>query len=212
MGFKSRFYGKTAHAGGPHKGKDAIMMAIQAVTAMQNMIDREIDPIKPRIFNIGSFHGGNTNNIVCDYVEIFGSNRAWDDDTTEYMTRRLKEITEGVAAMNGGRGEFEVTKLLPYVIHEPHVTAQVHKTADRVLGPGHVKSKERKMGGEDFGFLSRKKPCAQFRIGVKGLEVEGKIPPVHNDHFDIDNRCFETGIKMFTGFVMDSMNGIDFES
>ena len=68
---------------------------------------------------------------------------------------------------------------------------------------------KRKLGGEDFGFLSRRKPCAQFRIGVKPLNAEGRIPPLHNDRFDIDNGCFETGIRMFTGFVMDAMHGIE---
>ena len=209
MGFKCRFYGKSSHAANPHKGHDAVMMAVQAITAMQNMVCREVNPIKPTIFNIGSIHGGHTNNVVCDFVEIFGSNRCFEDEITEYMTRRLKEITEGVAAMNGGRGEFEVTKLLPYVINDERVAMQLHRTADRVLGEGHIRARERKAGGEDFGYLSRKKPCALFRIGVKPLEIEGKIPPGHNGNFFIDDRCFETGIKMFTGFVMDAMHGIE---
>ena len=209
MGFKCRFYGKTAHASSPHKGVDAIVMAMQAISAMQTMVAREIDPIKPTIFNIGSFHGGKTNNVVCDYVEIFGSSRAQEDAITEHMTRRLKEITESVAAGMGGRGEFEVTKLLPYVINHPLVGGQLRKTGHRLLGDGYLLEKPRKMGGEDFGFLSRKKPCAQFRLGVKPADFVGKMPPAHNDHFWIDNGCFEVGIKMFTGFVLDSQDGIE---
>ena len=111
--------------------------------------------------------------------------------------------------MNGGRGEFEVLKLLPHLVNNEHVVRQLHKTADRVLGEGKVMSKPRKLGGEDFGFLSRKKPCAQFRIGVKPVDMEGKMPPAHNECFYVDNGCFEVGIKMFTGFVMDAMNGIE---
>ena len=209
MGFKCRFYGKSAHASSPHKGVDAIIMAMQAISAMQTMVAREIDPIKPTIFNIGSFHGGKTNNVVCDYVEVFGSSRAQEDAITEHMTRRLKEITESVAAGMGGRGEFEVTKLLPYVINHPLVGGQIRRTAQRILGDDYLFVKPRKMGGEDFGFLSRKKPCAQFRLGVKPVDFEGKMPPAHNDHFWIDNGCFEVGIKMFTGFVLDAQDGIE---
>jgi len=209
MGFKCRFYGKSAHAGGPHRGVDAIMMAMQAISAMQTMVNREIDPIKPTIFNIGSFHGGHTNNLVCDFVEIFGSSRAQEDEITEHMTRRLKEITENVAAGMGGRGEFEVTKLLPYVINHPLVGGQIRRTAHRLLGDNYLYEKPRKMGGEDFGFLSRKKPCAQFRLGVKPLDYEGKMPAAHNDNFWIDDGCFEVGVKMFTGFVLDAQDGIE---
>ena len=209
MGFKARFYGKTAHAAGQHRGKDAIMMAVEAINAMEIMAMKEIDPIEPRILNFGSFHAGNTNNVICDYAEIFGSSRAHSDEVTEYMARRLKEIVEGTAAMNGGRGEFEIVCQLPYVVNNEYVAKQLRRTADRVLGEGKVMSTPRKLGGEDFGFLSRKKPCAQFRIGVKPVDVKGKIPPGHNDRFNVDNGCFEVGIKMFTGFVMDAMNGIE---
>jgi metal-dependent amidase/aminoacylase/carboxypeptidase family protein len=111
--------------------------------------------------------------------------------------------------MNGGRGEFEVTKLLPYVKNHPKVVQQLWRTADRVLGEGKKFEKRREQGGEDFGFLSRQKPCAMLRIGVKPLESDDPIPPVHNEYFHIDDRCFETGIKMFTGFVMDAMHGIE---
>ena len=47
MGFKCRFYGKSAHAANHHKGHDAVMMAVQAITAMQNMVCREVNPLKP---------------------------------------------------------------------------------------------------------------------------------------------------------------------
>ena len=209
MGFKCRFYGKTAHASSPHKGVDAIMMAMQAINAMQTMVAREIDPIKPTIFNIGAFHGGKTNNVVCDFVEIFGSSRAHEDAITEHMTRRLKEITEGVAAGMGGRGEFEVTKLLPFVLNNPIVGNELRRTAHRLLGDDYLLEKPRKMGGEDFGFLSRKKPCAQFRLGVKPVDFVGKMPPAHNGNFWIDDGCFEVGVKMFTGFVLDAQDGIE---
>ncbi|MBP3304624.1 MAG: amidohydrolase [Oscillospiraceae bacterium] len=209
MGFKARFYGTTAHAANQNRGKDAIMMAVEAITAMEIMAAKEFPPAEPRLLNIGSIHGGNTNNIICDYVEIFGSCRAYSDEVTACLEQRLRQITEGTAAMAGGRGEFEVTKLLPYVVNNEHVAMQLHRTADRVLGEGRIISMKRKLGGEDFGFLSRRKPCAQFRIGVKPLNAEGRIPPLHNDRFDIDNGCFETGIRMFTGFVMDAMHGIE---
>ena len=61
------------------------------------------------------------------------------------------------------------------------------------------------MGGEDFAFLSRQKPCAMFRLGV------GPGPGVHNDKFNPDEGCFETGIRVFTRFVLDHQDGIRFE-
>ena len=47
------------------RGKDAIAMAVEAYMAMELMAMKEVDPVEPRLLNIGSIHGGNTNNILC---------------------------------------------------------------------------------------------------------------------------------------------------
>ena len=122
----------------------------------------------------------------------------------------IKEICEGTALTAGGRAEYERVKFLPYRINNPILYKAVYQSAAKRFGEDKLhKPARRGLGGEDFGFLSRKKPCAQFRVGVKPVDFEGKMPPAHNDHFWIDNGCFEVGIKMFTGFVLDSQDGIE---
>ena len=76
QGFKVRFYGKSAHAVGQHDGKDAIMLALETMLAMEMMISKEINVSKPKVLNFGSIHGGNTNNVICDFVEVYGSCRS----------------------------------------------------------------------------------------------------------------------------------------
>jgi len=210
MGFKCRFYGSAAHAASQEKGKDAIMMAVQAITAMEIMAAKELKPNEPRLLNIGSIHGGTTNNIICDYVEIFGSCRTHSDEVSAYMENRLRQITEGTAAMAGGRGEFEVVKFLPYRVNHPVVIEKVREAAKAVLGAENVTEKPRRtLGGEDFGFLSRKKPCAFFMLGIRPEGVTS-MPPAHSSRFYMDEGCFAHGIGIMTRFVMDNMNGIQF--
>jgi len=209
MGFTVDFYGKTAHACGQHKGTDAIMIAVQAITALEIMNAKEIAPQKPRLLNIGSIHGGNTNNVICDHVSIFGSCRAWEDSVSQYMERRIQEICQGIAAMNGGRAEYKQVKFLPYRINHPVMAERVRETAKKVVGEENIVTPNRNLGGEDFGFLSREKPCMFFMFGIKPPEAE-KIAPGHNDHFDVDPRCYPYAIDMFVQFVLDNMDGIQF--
>jgi len=209
-GFKAKFYGKTSHAASQQRGKDAIIMAVEAISAIEMMVAKEISAIKPRILNIGSIHGGNTNNIICDYVEIFGTHRTHEDAVSEYMNQRIKEIVEGTAAVAGGRGEFEVVKFLPHTINNEILVAKVRESAAKIVGEENIIRRNRTLGGEDFGFLSRQKPCMQMKLGVKPKDVEGAIPPVHNERFEADNGCFEVGIRVFVQFIKDHMNGIDF--
>ncbi len=205
MGIEIEFFGKSAHAHSQHKGVDAIRMGVQAWTAMELMLAREVDSRAAAVLNVGSFHGGNTNNIVCDYVKMFLTTRTHSDELTAFMERRIREICEGTARMCGGETRVTVTKLLPYVINHPTMTKALARSAAAALGGDNVREQYRSMGGEDFAFLSRKKPCAMFRLGV------GPGPGVHNDKFNPDEGCFETGIRVFTRFVLDHQDGIKFE-
>ena len=210
MGIVVEFFGKSAHANAPQKGVDAIRMGVEAYTAMQMVVAREVTPQEPCVLNVGAFNGGITNNVICDYVKMFLSLRTWSDALTEKMERRIRETCEGVAAMCGGTAKVTVTKLLPYVLNNEVMTQKLLQTANRVLGEENVVVLQRTLGGEDFAFMTRVKPCVLFRLGSTNAENPDTLAPLHNGHFDIDENCFKTGMDMFVNFVLDHQDGISF--
>lgn len=210
MGIVVEFFGKAVHAHSQQKGVDAIRMAVEAYMGMELMAAREVASKEPIVFNVGAFNAGVTNNIVCDYAKLFISARAWSDDVTAFMERRVREICQGVATMCGGSAKVTVTKLLPYVKNDPVMVRQLRATAGRLLGQEHVHPIVRSMGGEDFAFFSRQKPCVFFRLGTTDPERPETAISVHNVRFDVDERCFEVGIPLFVNFVLDNQDGITF--
>lgn len=208
MGIVCEFFGTPAHAHSQQKGVDAIRMAVESYLAMELMAAREIPSKECFVLNVGSFHGGNTNNIVCDYAKIFLSARSWDDSLIDFMERRIRGICEGTAAMIGGQAKVTVTKLLPYVDNHPVMNEKVRQTAEKLVGKENVVEGIRSMGGEDFSFLTRKKPCSMFRVGISNDTNPDTRCPLHNDHFDADERCFDASVPMFVNFVLDHQDGI----
>ena len=204
-GMRAEFFGKSCHAHSQEKGVDAIRMAVQAYMGMELMLAREIPSRAAAVLNVGTIHGGNTNNIVCDHVEMFLTTRTHSDELTAFMERRIREICDATAKMCGGEAKVTVTKLLPYVINHPVMTANMRASAAAVVGEEYIHEGVRSMGGEDFAFLSRVKPCVMFNLGV------GITTPVHSTTFCPDESAFETGIAVFTQFVLDNQDGIDFE-
>ena len=208
MGFRVKFYGTSSHAAKQHQGKDAIAMAVDAYTAMQVMVAKEIDPVEPRLLNVGSIHGGNTNNIICDHCEMFCSSRTHSDEVSEYIIQRVRQICQSIAQCNGGHAEVEVTKFLPYVINHETMTERMRVAATALLGEEKLLPKQkRSLGGEDFSFLSRKKPAVLVRLGTAGADPNTHAP-LHSKNFDIDESCLQVGIDLFTRFVLDNMDGI----
>lgn len=209
MGFTCEFFGKSAHGSEPAKGVDAIAMAVEAYTAMKFMVSNEFPSKEQRVLNVGTFQGGITNNIVCDYCKMFCSSRTHSDEVTDKILNRTRQICEGIAAIHGGQAKVTVNKLLPYVINHPEVKKRVEDAAAKIIGAENILPKPRGMGGEDFAFLSRKKPAMQFQLGCK--IKDRPFYPVHNVHFDMDERCMEVAAKIFLQFILDNMNGFEME-
>lgn len=211
MGITIEFFGHSAHAASQHCGKDAIAMAVEAYTAMEIMVAKEFPATAPRLFNIGTFHGGETNNVICNYCKMFASARTLSDENSDFMLRRITEICEGIAKMHGGEAKVTVNKLLPYVLNNPTVSQKVNESAAKVVGEDNVIIwPTRGLGGEDFGFLSRKKPCSLFNLGTRG-EHPNTAAALHKDTFDIDENAMKIGIDIFRQFVLDHQDGFEME-
>lgn len=207
MGMTVEFFGKAAHANAQHKGVDAIRMAVESYTAMENMVAKELPPTTPRLLNIGVFEGGKTNNVICDHSRLFMTSRAHSDEVTDFMHRRICEICKGIAAIHGGRAEVTVNKLLPYVINHETVASRLEAAAEKVVGKAHTGIHPRSLGAEDFGYLSRKKPCAMFQLGSRS-QLPGSEKPLHSADVNFDEGCMAVGIDTFIQFVLDNQDGM----
>lgn len=207
MGMTVEFFGTSAHANMQHKGVDAIRMAVEAYTVMENMVAKELPPTTPRLLNIGVFEGGKTNNVICDYCKLFLTTRAHSDEVTDYMRQRIVQICEGIAALHGGKAKVTVNKLLPYVINHETVAGRLQSAAEKVVGKNHTGIHPRSLGGEDFGYLSRKKPCAMFQLGSRS-ELPGSEKALHNVQINFDENCMSIGVDTFVQFVLDNQDGM----
>lgn len=204
MGFTIEFFGKSMHAAQQYSAVDAISMAVKAYTAIEFMVAKEVIPTEPCVLNIGQFEGGKTNNIVCDYCKLFGTLRTWCTEVNDFVIERLKGIISAVANESGGKATFEINKFLPVVENDPNITERLRESAIKVLGKDKVLQRTRTMGGEDFSFFTMKKPGMMFRLGIHN-EEKGFVNSIHQNIFDVDEGCIETGIKVFTQFVLDNM-------
>jgi len=209
-GFYLEFYGKSSHAANQHKGVDAIMMAVRAYTDMEFMIAKEIKADDPVIFNVGTIHGGVTNNIICDKCTMYCTLRTQKEETADYILGKIKKIIAAVADTAGGEARFIESKHYPIVVNDDVVTARIKAAAEKVIGVENLLPKKtRGMGGEDFSFFTRQKPGCMFRLGVANPE-RGFGGMLHNGKLLPDEDALEVGSDVFVRFVLDNMHGINF--
>ncbi|MFA7019367.1 MAG: M20/M25/M40 family metallo-hydrolase [Sphaerochaetaceae bacterium] len=161
------FHGKAAHAGFcPEKGLSAISLAARAIDRMRLLrIDHETTA------NIGTIHGGEVTNIVCDRCEVSLEVRS---ATKEQVNAHLAHIEFCcIKAINdfGGSYEFNPQELYPaYKIDEKDPQLLAFKAVcDRLNIPNAARNAG---GGSDANILrNRGIPIINLALGYEGAHT-----------------------------------------
>ncbi len=183
------FIGETAHAARPHQGTDAISLASQALSAIQQFLARSTNPLDRKVVTFGTIEGGTRRNVLADRVSVSGTLRTYEEETREavidFIGNRLRSM---VSALNG-RLEVSISEGYPPLWNEDWVLDRAGEAAREVVGDDRVEEvKYPSMGAEDFAFFQHDGhvPAAMLRLGTRD-EQKGFIWPVHNTRFDFDD-------------------------
>lgn len=202
-GFILHLYGKSSHVARPHVGVDAIAMAMRVYDGIQLMRAREMNPIDRLVIGVGAIHGGQTNNIICDHVEMNVSIRTQDTALNEHIYKRITQIAESVAADMGGSAKLETYKFTPALHNNLHVIDCIQAAAEKTIGAQNILEKPESMGGEDFAYYLQYKPGAMFDLGI-GTEGAPTIP-LHNGKLVINENALTVAPQIFVQYILDQM-------
>ena len=177
--------GQGSHGGMPHLAADPLLAGAHIVVALQTLFSREISTFQPATFSQGVFNAGNLYNVIPSEAELWGSCRSFDPSVREFMHRRIREITEGIAATFRCTGTMEIGTNTPAVINDANVAAELEQAAIRVAGADNVVDPGQSTVGDDIAYFLQEVPGCYFLLGV-GNSDKGSTAPLHSPQFDID--------------------------
>src|SRR5690606_36613245 len=88
--FTATIHGRSSHAGRPHEGTDAVVLAAHAVLGCQMGVSRRISPHDEGTLSIGTIHGGFAENVLAEAVTFTGTIRYYRDDVREVLRDALR--------------------------------------------------------------------------------------------------------------------------
>lgn len=182
--------GQGGHGAAPHQTVDPVVLAAQAIVALQTIVSRRLDPVDPGVVTIGTIHGGTQDNIIPKRVVLTGTLRSLSDEVYDQLVREVRRTLEVVRAMGG---DFDVTFTVGYPVtsNDPGLTALVTQVARDLLKEDAVIPARPVMKGEDFALLAADVPGCYMRLGTG---FPGQPPRKHHDpHFDVDERALPIG-------------------
>ena len=148
--------GLGGHGSAPHTTRDPIVLASRIVSALQTLVAREIDPQKPGVVTVGSFHAGAKHNIIPDEARLQLTVRSYDEETRKTLLDGIARIVRGEAIAAGiGDDRLPEVKVeetaTPSTFNTEPLTGQVAAAFAERFGKDRVKQIPPTMAGEDFG-------------------------------------------------------------
>ncbi|WP_298464313.1 amidohydrolase [uncultured Erythrobacter sp.] len=215
--------GVGAHGASPHRGKDPVYIASQIVTALQSIVSREIQPLRPAVITVGSFHAGSKHNIISDQAALQLTVRANDEDTRAQLLASIERIAVNIGKAHGLPDDLpvqvSVSEGTPVTNNDPELARRLNAVMKRELGEETFVPWEQKgMGAEDFAYFVTEEldvPGYYFSVGgtpqaaFDAEEAGGPaVPSHHSPLFKVSPRESVTlGTQAMIAAVLDLAPG-----
>ena len=185
--------GESGHGARPHQAVDAIWIASQVITALQQAIARTQNSLHPIVLSIGKIEGGRASNVIADRVSMWGTVRSLDPEISASLPGWITNIVTGICETYGAKCQVNYQPLVPSVQNDFELTKLLESACDEAWGSELVQIlDEPSLGAEDFAVYLDEAPGCMFRLGV-GKAAE-KNYPLHHPRFEVDEASIMTGV------------------
>ena len=185
--------GESGHGARPHQAIDAVWIAAQVITALQQAISRTQNPLHPIVLSIGQIEGGRAPNIIADRVRMVGTVRSLHPESHANLPEWIENIVRGICQTYGAKYQLDYRRGVPSVQNDLTLTQIVESATREAWGDESVQIlPEPSLGAEDFSVYLDKVPGCMFRLGVGHKDKTNY--PLHHPKFEVDEDAIVVGV------------------
>ncbi|ALB40101.1 MULTISPECIES: M20 family metallopeptidase [unclassified Anabaena] len=186
--------GESGHGARPHEAIDAIWIAAQVITSLQQAISRTQNPLRPVVLSIGQINGGRAPNVIADKVQLLGTVRSLHPETRDKLPQWIENIVANVCNSYNAKYQVNYHRGVPSVQNDNALTQLLQSSAEEAWTNNCVRIlPEPSLGAEDFSVYLEHAPGSMFRLGV-GYEERIINHPLHHPQFEVDESAIITGV------------------
>ncbi|MBF0590270.1 MAG: amidohydrolase [Magnetococcales bacterium] len=194
--FNITINGQGGHGAMPHLAVDPMMPAIQAISAFQKIISRQLSPLDSGVISVTRIRAGETFNIIPDHVEMLGSARSLTPETRSLLLASMERVLSGTCAAHACTHKMEIQTGYPATINSAKESAKALQAAALVEDSQVVDHLDPSMGSEDFSFFLEQIPGNYMWLG-NGTEGAG----LHSPHYRFNEDLIPLGVGYWVALV-----------
>ena len=186
--------GESGHGARPHEAIDAIWIAAQVITSLQQAISRTQNPLRPVVLSIGQINGGRAPNVIADKVQLLGTVRSLHPETRDKLPQWIEKIVANICNSYNAKYQVNYHQGVPSVQNDNALTQLLQSSAEEAWTSDCVQIlPEPSLGAEDFSVYLEHAHGSMFRLGV-GYEDRIINHPLHHPQFEVDESAIITGV------------------
>lgn len=194
--FDIKITGRGGHAARPEGTVDALVVAAGLARELHTIVSRNVPPSVPIVLSVTQLHAGAAYNVIPEDATLAGTIRYFNDEVSELVSQRMREICAGYAITHGAEIEIDIRNVFDVLRNDDALSGEMLSAAIDIVGAENARQKdEAVMGSEDFADMLALVPGAYCTIGHAG-DV-----PLHNPAFVLDDDILPLGATLMARMV-----------
>jgi amidohydrolase len=187
------------HAARPHKSLDSVLVGAELITALQQIVSRNVDPLDAAVISMCEFHAGNARNVIPQTAVLRGTVRTLTAEVRELVEKRVRAVVAGVAQMTGAKIDLTYERGYPVTNNHAIQTQFATRVAKEIAGDTNVHEMPPLMGAEDFAYMLEKRPGAFIFCG------NGDSAGLHHPAYNFSDEAIVFGTSYWIKLVENTL-------
>lgn len=200
-------HGKTGHGSQPHTGNDAILALSQLIVLLQQVVSRNIDPLKSVVLTLGTIGGGTAVNIIPDHAWSGGVFRYFDNESAEAIKKHTLDIAKGIESVSGCRVDVDIKRGYACVDNDGGLIDLMGEVIARELGDKAAFFMDQPAtGSEDFSYYSIHSGVPGALTWLNAEPVTEEVYPLHSSRCCMKSEIIKTGAAGMANVAVEWLN------
>ncbi len=204
------FHGSGGHGSMPWLSKDPVAPMVEAISALQTMLNKQFDQFDPVILNVSWIRAGDdaTNNVIADTASFGATVRTFSEVNTNKLHDLAPKLIHSIAEGFGLTATVEFSQATRVLINDKAAAESVARIAKELVGDtGYMPMENPIAGGEDFASIVFEVPCAFVFVGACPSDIDHATAPTnHSARAMFDDSVIPLGAALLASLAISHLS------
>jgi len=204
-----RMHGAGGHGSSPWMGNDPITPLVEAISGMQNFLNKKLNAFDPVVINVGWLDAGDTHttNVIPETAAFGATVRTFSREHYAKVREIVPQYLDGIAKSYGVKIEHEFSGATKVLVNDADAVDRVARIVKDAFGEQRYFDMPTPMaGGEDMASIIEEMGGAFVFLGAHKPGVDYQTAAVnHSNHAEFDDSVIPDGSALLAALAFDHL-------